>query len=172
MPTVGELLRAAREQAGLTISQAADQTNLKGDHIRALEEGDYGVFAAPVYAKGSMRTYAKLLKLDPVAVVQQMSAELDEVEKFRDAVGQGGKPGFLDRLLFHLSRIHWRVAVILLVLSGAVYGGVYAYQRWQEQKAGGASSELPTAVYSAPVQPGETLPLPKAPAKGGPLAKQ
>ncbi|NJM55710.1 MAG: hypothetical protein HC841_07225, partial [Verrucomicrobiae bacterium] len=46
----------------------------QGRPHRALEEGDYGVFAAAVYAKGSMRTYAKLLRLDPVATVEQMSA--------------------------------------------------------------------------------------------------
>ncbi len=177
MPMVGELLRAAREQAGLTISQAAELTNLKSDHLRALEEADYGVFAAPVYAKGSMRTYAKLLKLDPVATVEQMSQELGEVGKFRDAVGHERKPSLLDRIMFHVSRVHWRVAVILLILVGGIVGGVYAYQQWRAQQVAEPSQpaafieDLPAARYSAPVQPGETLPLPGAHGNSGGASK-
>jgi len=177
MPTVGELLRAAREQAGLTVSQAAELTNLKSDHVRALEEADYGVFAAPVYAKGSMRTYAKLLKLDPVATVEQMSKELGEIGKFRDAVGHDRKQSLLDRIMFHVSRVHWRVAVIFLILVGGTAAGVYAYQQWREHRVAEPSQpaalieDLPAARYSAPVQPGETLPLSGAPGKNGGASK-
>jgi cytoskeletal protein RodZ len=63
MPTVAEQLRQAREQRGWTINQLADATKIRTDHIRALEEGNYNVFAAPVYIQGFVRTCATLLKL-------------------------------------------------------------------------------------------------------------
>ena len=50
--SVGEQLRKARESRRLTLSQVADATKIKSDHIAALEEGDFHPFSAPVYIRG------------------------------------------------------------------------------------------------------------------------
>ena len=76
MPTVGEQLRSARETQKLAIHQVADWTKIRSDHLRALEEGNYSVFSAPVYIRGFVRTYATLLKLDSTLILQQLSQEL------------------------------------------------------------------------------------------------
>jgi cytoskeleton protein RodZ len=75
MPTVAEQLRLGREAMKMEVQQVAEATKLKSDQIRALEEGNYDYFTAPVYLRGSVRTYARLLKLDGPKLV----AELDEV---------------------------------------------------------------------------------------------
>ncbi|MGH7954054.1 MAG: helix-turn-helix domain-containing protein, partial [Limisphaerales bacterium] len=49
MPTVAEQLRAAREVQKLTIHQVAEKTKIRTDHVRALEDGNFSVFSAPVY---------------------------------------------------------------------------------------------------------------------------
>ena len=64
MSTVAEKLRQAREARNLTVHQVADVTKIRTDHIRALEEGKFDVFSAPVYIRGFVRTYSTLLKLD------------------------------------------------------------------------------------------------------------
>ena len=64
MPTVAEQLRQAREEQKLNIYQVAEITKIKTDHIRALESGSYDSFSAPVYIRGFVRSYAKVLKLD------------------------------------------------------------------------------------------------------------
>ena len=64
MPTVAEQLRAAREAQGLTVYQVADATKIKTDHVRALDEGNFDVFSAPVFIRGFVRTYATLLHLE------------------------------------------------------------------------------------------------------------
>ena len=71
MPTVAEQLRAGREARKLTIPQVAEATKIRTDHIRALEEGNFNVFSAPVYIRGFVRNYATQLKLD---VPQVMAA--------------------------------------------------------------------------------------------------
>ena len=75
MSMVGEQLRIARESQNLAIHQVADWTKIRGDHIRALEEGNYSVFSAPVYIRGSVRTYATLLKLDPAIILGQLNQQ-------------------------------------------------------------------------------------------------
>ena len=74
MSTVAEQLRAAREANKLTVEQVADMTKIRTDHVRALEEGNFSVFSAPVYIRGSVKNYATRLKLDVSAIM----AELDK----------------------------------------------------------------------------------------------
>src|SRR6266404_236159 len=84
MDTVAEQLRRAREAQKLNIYQVAEITKIKTDHIRALEAGTYDSFSAPVYIRGFVRTYAKVLKLDETQVVSDLEAELGQTEKFRE----------------------------------------------------------------------------------------
>lgn len=62
MPTVAEQLRAAREARKVTITQMAEVTKIRTDHLRALEEGNFNAFSAPIYIKGSVKNYATQLK--------------------------------------------------------------------------------------------------------------
>src|SRR5881628_753812 len=97
MSTVAELLRTAREEQKLNIYQVAEITKIKTDHLRALEASDYDAFAAPVYIRGFVRTYAKVLKLDETQVVADLEAELGQTQKFRELPPLTKKPrGALD----------------------------------------------------------------------------
>ncbi len=61
MSTVAEQLRQAREARNLTEQQIVEITKIRTDHLRALEEGNFDVFSAPVYIRGFVRSYATLL---------------------------------------------------------------------------------------------------------------
>src|ERR1700735_668504 len=80
MSTVAEQLHLAREAQSLTVNQVAEVTKIRGDHIRALEEGNFNVFSAPVYIRGFVRTYAGLLKLDVPAIMSALEIELGGTE--------------------------------------------------------------------------------------------
>src|SRR5438067_13829051 len=84
MPTVAEQLRTSREAKGLTVYQVAEITKIKTDHVRALEEGNYDAFSAPVYIRGFVRTYANLLKLDVPALMDALDGELGRAQKFHE----------------------------------------------------------------------------------------
>lgn len=82
MPTVAEQLRQGREQRKLDVYQVAEITKIKTDHIRALEEGNFNCFTAPVYIRGFVRTYGTLLKLDLPKLMADLDQELGRTEKF------------------------------------------------------------------------------------------
>src|SRR5262245_44163884 len=84
MSTVAEQLRAAREAKKMTVNQVADITKIRTDHIRALEEGNFDMFSAPVYIRGFVRTLSTLLKLDVPKTMAALDAELKETEKFSE----------------------------------------------------------------------------------------
>lgn len=131
MPTVGEQLCAAREARKLDISQVADITKIKSDHIRALEKGDFSCFIATVYIRGFVRTYSRLLKLDEPALLSQLDLELGQSEKFRNqASGNYGSRSFLDIVTYRLSRINLKVAGIVVGLVAAVVVIVFAYRAY------------------------------------------
>ncbi|WP_293948384.1 RodZ domain-containing protein [Sneathiella sp.] len=67
--TVGARLRLAREEKGLSLHQVADVLRLKASQVYALEEGDYDSLPGQTFVTGFLRSYANLLNLDAVAIV-------------------------------------------------------------------------------------------------------
>ena len=84
MSTVAEQLRAAREAKKLTVQQVADATKIRTDHIRALEDGNFNVFSAPIYIRGSVKNYATMLKLDVPQIMAALDGELKGTKKFSE----------------------------------------------------------------------------------------
>ncbi len=161
MPTVAEQLRAAREARKLTVNHVADKTKIRTDHIRALEEGNFSVFSAPIYIRGSVKNYAALLKLDVPKILADLDAELKGTEKFSEPpplVEEANKP--LDRVLYLLSKLNMKAALVAggvlgIIILIWIVSAVVKHSNSKDPLAG-----LPPAVYQ-PANSGDTLPLPK-----------
>ena len=72
LPGVGASLRAAREAQGLSIQEAANHLRLMNRQIEAMETEDFGSLGQPVFARGFVRNYARLLGLDANVLLQTM----------------------------------------------------------------------------------------------------
>jgi len=66
----GKLLRAERETLGVTVREVADTLNLSIAIVQALEADDYERLPGTVFARGYIRSYARLLDLDPVPLLE------------------------------------------------------------------------------------------------------
>jgi cytoskeletal protein RodZ len=161
MSSVGQQLREAREARGLTIQQVAEATKARADHVRALEEGNYKVFSAPVYIRGFIRTYGALVKLNVPPLLAQLDQELGTTMSQAPAL-PGGEPTFLDRVMYYLSKINWRIALPVLgtaLLFWVIYTG---YKAWKGHSRRDPLAGVKPALY----QPAKTnldeqlLPLP------------
>jgi len=160
MSTVAEQLLQAREAQGLTIQQVAEVTKIRSDHLRALEEGNFNAFSAPVYIRGFVRTYATLLKLDIARLMASLDGELGQTEKFREPPPlTEQKRGVLDFLTLQLSKLNWRVAGVLIAAAAVVaviFGGIVIARHG---RASDPLANLTPGVYQSP-QSGEIAPLP------------
>lgn len=67
---IGDVLRDAREEQGRSIEEAARDTRVRGDYLRALEDEEFGVFGGDVYAKGFLSSYARYLRVDPQPLLE------------------------------------------------------------------------------------------------------
>jgi cytoskeleton protein RodZ len=72
----GELLRQAREKAGLSPDQVAKDMLLDTRIVRAIEVDRFSEVGAPVYAKGYLRRYAKLVGVAESSVLASYDALL------------------------------------------------------------------------------------------------
>ena len=164
MSTVAEQLRAAREAQKLSVHQLADITKIRTDHIRALEEGNFGVFSAPVYIRGFVRNCATLLKLNVPQVMSALDAELSKTEKFCEPPALSpASLGPLDFFMLQLSKINWRKGLTALGAVALLAALVLGFSAWRRHKTADPLVGLKPAVYE-PTQDvsGDTLPLPPA----------
>ncbi len=77
----GALLLAAREKAGLSIREVAEQLHLLPNQVEALETDNFSFFNGPIFCKGYLKSYARLLELDAEEVVGLFSASLPGQEQ-------------------------------------------------------------------------------------------
>jgi len=73
--TGGKRLRAAREQAGLTVDDVARELRLTVARIKALEEDRHDALAGMTYVRGYLRSYARLLGLPEASVLPPTETE-------------------------------------------------------------------------------------------------
>jgi len=62
-PGVGERLREARVEAGLSVAEVAARLRMQLRMVAALEAEDWERLGAPVFIRGQLRSYLRLLKL-------------------------------------------------------------------------------------------------------------
>lgn len=62
--TLGEKLRAAREERGISASEVAEQTRISPIYIEAIERNDYKPLPGGIFNKGFVKSYAKFIGLD------------------------------------------------------------------------------------------------------------
>lgn len=67
----GQHLREAREAAGLSVDEVAGKLRMPAHVVRALEQEDWQRLGAPVFVRGQLRSYARLLQVDLEPLLQQ-----------------------------------------------------------------------------------------------------
>ncbi len=73
---VGRALRRAREERGLSLADVANETRMAIRHLEAIEEARFDGFAAPVYALGFARNYARAVGLPLQWVSDSLKADV------------------------------------------------------------------------------------------------
>lgn len=83
--TVGEQLKAARDERQMSLTDVAAQTRIPIRHLEALEASDFAALPGSMYSIGFAKSYARTVGLDQKVIADEMRAEL----------AQGGHAGFI-----------------------------------------------------------------------------
>jgi len=87
LPGPGRILKARRNELGMTVEDVARATRLTNRTVLLLEADHYDEMPAPVYVKGFIRSYAELVGLNEDELVRRF-------EETRRASVSGPEPGF------------------------------------------------------------------------------
>ncbi len=78
--TLGARLKSARKKKKLSLAQAEEETKVRSKYLKALEDGDYLVLPADVYALGFLAKYADFLGLSKDEILHQYRHEKGQQE--------------------------------------------------------------------------------------------
>ncbi len=71
MGTLGQYLQDARNALGIDIREAAQQTRINLQYIKALEDEDFSKLPGEVFVKGFLKNYGRFLNLDEAEVMKR-----------------------------------------------------------------------------------------------------
>jgi cytoskeleton protein RodZ len=152
---VGAELRQAREARGLAIDDVAQQLKFAPRQIESLEHERFDRLPGPTIARGMVRNYARLLKLDPEPLLQRMSPQVEKAPDPGRIAARFRQPVPFSDGARRSTLIYAGFSIGLLLLVGVV-----AYE-WRQEKA------KPQVV--APAQP--QRPQPAAPPQTGAVSQ-
>ncbi len=78
MKEIGAMLKAAREEKGLSLDEIQMVTKIRYKHLEALEAGDFDKIPGEVYVKGFLVNFAKNVGLDGEQILQKYYAAKEQ----------------------------------------------------------------------------------------------
>lgn len=157
----GDWLRRTREAAGLSIDTVAQQLKLAPRQVKALEEGAFGELPGRTFVRGFVRNYARLLKLDPEAVVAALPSADAAPALEGPAIGSTSRPmGELPATSASRGASWSRWAIPIALAAAVIVAAVYEVTR-----PGAGRSETRPVSKPAPAEPAappaaQGIPLP------------
>ena len=144
---IGRALSEARQAQGLTVADVAQQLKFMPRQIEALEAERFSSLPGPTIARGMVRSYARLLKLEPEPLLKMMEAHLPAPESGPQLGVRRGDP-------VPAGNSGRRSTIMYLALSAAVLAiAVAAVYEWRHERpvpAFVAATEAPAPDPSAP----------------------
>jgi len=140
--SLGEKLRLAREERGISITEVAEATRISPHYLQAIEVDDYRTLPGGIFNKGFIKSFAKYVGVDEQSALADYRPEVLTDDR---AAGS-----MLPTII--------GAVVILAIVTAAVLFGLNYLQNRQAQPVANASSTAPntntnTAVPAATPQP-------------------
>ncbi|KRW59278.1 RodZ domain-containing protein [Pseudomonas sp. TTU2014-080ASC] len=139
----GETLRKAREARGWAVAEVAAQLNLTVQRLNEIEQGAFEKVPGLTFARGYVRTYAKLLGLDQAELVREFDA-------FTGSSAVESSVHSLDRIE-EPRNISQRVLKVVSVIALVGLGGLSFYW-WQDQAERREQSMATTSLEHVEVE--------------------
>jgi len=138
---VGERLRAAREEKGLSLEDVAKQTRIPIRHLEHIERGEWDAMPAITYSVGFARSYANVVGLDGPSVGAELRQQLGGARNAAAGPAAYYEPADPARV-----PPRW-IAVVAIVVAVLIVGG---YLIWRSHAVGGGSDATDIVESSAP----------------------
>ena len=158
LPTVGERLRAAREEKGVSLEDIAAQTRIPLRHLQSIETADWDSLPAPTYTIGFAKSYASAVGLDRGEIGDQLREEMGG-QRFANTSADVFEPADPRRTMPKGVVIGAVVAVIALIV-------LFSWLNNRSLQQSGPETNTQSATATAP-NPSTPPPSPRPAPTGG-----
>ncbi|MFT4179107.1 MAG: DUF4115 domain-containing protein [Thermomonas sp.] len=143
----GERLRAAREAAGMSIDDVAGKLKMPARVVCSLEAEDWSRLGAPVFVRGQVRSYSRLLGLTTAPMMAALDVGPVEPSKL---VSRTHTP----KAQWWAEQIGRRLVYVVLTLSLAIPAWVATRQHLSDADTGVAALDTPVDAVAQPASEG------------------
>jgi cytoskeletal protein RodZ len=164
--SVGQLLASARTERGLTVDDVSAATRIRATLIRDIERDDFHACGGDVYARGHIRSIARVVGADPAQAIAAYDAAGNHGEE--PPVAAAPVAPQTDRAaLAHSERRgpNWTAAMVvalLVIIAVAAYGLVHSGGHGRPSRTAGrqpvTTSSTPPASPSTSTSPAKPPP--------------
>lgn len=162
LPTVGERLRAAREEKDLSLEDVAAQTRIPRRHLESIENAAWDDLPAPTYTIGFAKSYAGAVGLDRTEIGDQLREEMGG-QRFSTNAADVFEPADPRRTMPRGLVLGAIVAVVVLI---AVMSWLNKRSLEEPTSADNAAVAQNTTPTSASAKPATPPPAPAVVAQG------
>jgi cytoskeleton protein RodZ len=148
-PVGGERLAQARRALQIPVIEIAKELHLDEYKVRALERNDFDVIGAPVFAKGHLRKYAQMVKVD----------EADVMADYYQLNRSSGAPPLVpkrQRTRQVVSPGPWAAAIVVIIIVVSAYWWFTSRETPPVRPVTGEIAPLPQESGPAAVETDET----------------
>ncbi len=120
--TLGEKLRQAREERGITLSEVAEQTRISPQYIESIEHDDYRSLPGGIFNKGFVKSFAKYVGVNEQEALADYSDLITESTATPDDEFKAYKPEVLTDYRTGSSMVPTVIGavVILALMTGGI----------------------------------------------------
>ncbi len=129
MKSVGEILKKTRKKRGYTLLEVSEELKIHPRFLKALESGDYSVFAHNLHAKGFLKNYADFLGLNVSEVLAFWRREYKSFSE-QPEIWDVTKPVDQPKIVFTPKKL-------LMFLTAIFVLGFIGYIFWQYRSIAG-----------------------------------
>lgn len=120
--SLGEKLRQAREERGISISEVAEQTRISSLYLDSIENDNYKPLPGGIFNKGFVKSYAKFIGIDEHEALQDYAKIVAATEGAEDGNLQKYKPEVLTDEQASSSSIP--TIIFAVIILGLMTGGI------------------------------------------------
>jgi cytoskeleton protein RodZ len=141
--SVGAELQRARESRGLALSEVAQQLKFAPRQLEALEQDRFDLLPGATFARGMVRNYARLLKLDPEPLLKSVGGHYEAPDAENLAARYSQPVPFSDNAR-RSTFVYLALSLVVLALGGGV-----GWQ-WYHERNRPATSPLASVESATP----------------------
>lgn len=120
-PSVGAVLRAAREAKGLPLAEVANVLKLGQRQVEALEQDDWSGLPGTTFVRGFVRNYARMLDIDAAPLMRSLDVMLSTPTDTLAAVSETTPAPMSSRATRSRDGLVVGVGGVILVVAALVY---------------------------------------------------